>query len=186
MRTKLPPECKIHTHSEPQLTVWQLLEREGLLDHVYTETWLWYTLSPQLRQQRERERDLLQATRIAGYTPPRLKRRTRPDPCLYLTTLRGSHYRLHADGSVQIWKRNPPQLGIGGGGWGWYLAAGHSPRWLWAIRSALLLRSFRVENAADGTTEPEATTELVTTSPPALLGERSPEATVYTQRSLFD
>src|SRR5881409_1871597 len=107
MRKKHPPEFKAHRYSD--LTVWELLEREGLLDRAYSETWLWWTLSSKLRRQRERERQTLQAARIAGYTPPRTPRRKPPDPWLYLTTTRGTHYRLHADGTIQIWKRNPPQ-----------------------------------------------------------------------------
>jgi hypothetical protein len=91
---------------------------------------LWYTLPPKLRRRYQRERQALAATRIAGYTPPRIQRRKAPDPWLYLTTMRGTSYRLHPDGSIQIWKRNPPQPGIGGGGWGWYQTSSRGIRWL--------------------------------------------------------
>jgi hypothetical protein len=37
MAKKLPPEYKVHIHRDPTLTVWVLLEREGLLDRVYAD-----------------------------------------------------------------------------------------------------------------------------------------------------
>ena len=148
MPKKLPPECKVHTRRDPALTVWMLSEHEGLLDRVYTDAWVWYTLSPKLQRRYQRERQALEATRIAGYTPPRIACRKAPDPWLYLTTRRGTYYRLHPDGRIQIWKRNPPIPGIAGGGWGWYQTSSRGIRWLWAISSAVFLRHIRVVCAA--------------------------------------
>jgi hypothetical protein len=97
---------------------------------------------------------------------------------LYLTTTRGTHYRLHGDGTIQIWKRNPPQAGIGGGGWDWYLAWSRSVRWLSAISSALFLRSVRAQCAA-------ADAQAVPLAAAAAPGDHH-TAGVYTQLSLFD
>jgi hypothetical protein len=174
MAKKVPPVCKTHAHIN--VTVWELLEREGLLDRSYSETWLWCTLSPKQRRQHERERQMLQAARIAGYTPPRTQRRKMPDLWLYLTTTRGTHYRLHGDAAIQIWKRNPPQPGIGGGGWGWYAASSRGVRWLSAISSALFLRSVRAECAA-------ADAQAV---PLAAAPASDCTADIYIQLSLFD
>jgi hypothetical protein len=180
MAKKLPPEYKVHTHRDPTLTVWVLLEREGLMERVYTDAWVWYALSPKLRRRYQRERRALETTRIAGYTPPRIQRRKTPDLWLYLTTLRGTNYRLHPDGSIQIWKRNPPQPGIGGGGWGWYQTSSRGIRWLWAISSAVFLRHVRVACAAADATQ------IAPTAVAAQPDDRQGAAGHYMQLPLFD
>lgn len=177
MSKRSPPDLR--KHRVLNVSVWELLEREGLLDRVYIQDWLWVTLSPQLRRRRERERQLLQATALLGYTPPRTQRGAIVDPWLYLTTARRQTYRLHPDGAVQIWKRNPPQPGIGGGGWGWYLTARARLRWLWLLSNALSLRELRAM-PADGEVEsmPARTDDPPVDSMVILPG--------YTQLSLFD
>jgi hypothetical protein len=170
MRPKHPPEFGTHRVSE--CTVWELLEREGLLDLAYFERSA--GLPRRVRTRRERERGLLEHTQLAGYTPPRPSRRSSPDLWLYLTTRRSVHYRLAPDGAVQVWTRTPPLRGVSGGGRSWQPTFGARTRWLAAVSAALLLRHLRatavsesvarVENAALAPAPDQATHTVSLTS----------------------
>jgi hypothetical protein len=182
MHRKSPPE--FGTHRVSRCTVWELLEREGLLDLAYFERSA--GLPRRVRTRRERERALLEHTQLAGYTPPRTSRRTSPDPWLYLTTRRSVHYRLAPDGAVQVWTRTPPLRGVSGGGRSWQPTFGARTRWLAAVSAALLLRHLRaraepesVALAENASLAPAPTEAIHTISLASAIA-------TYHQLSLFD
>lgn len=120
---RLPKQCRNHPHVD--LSLWDVLDREGLLDGLHRDL-RWQSFSDKKKQRRlDRVVRLLKETSIAGYTPPRLKRRgtAEPDPWLYLTTRRGKMFRLRPGRALEQWKRvsSIPGYSSGGNGnLGWH------------------------------------------------------------------
>jgi hypothetical protein len=176
---RLPKQCRNHLHVD--LSLWDVLEREGLLDGLRRDL-RWQSFSDKKEQRRlDRVVRLLKETHIAGYTPPRLKRRGKaePDPWLYLTTRRGEIFRLRPGWALEQWKRAPSLPGCstdGNGNLGWHPTTARA-NWLRELQHQLERAWYAASAAGDRAIE---STE--TPAPPAQPADVTP---AYTQLPLF-
>lgn len=175
---RLPKQCRNHPHTD--LSLWDVLEREGLLDGLYRDL-RWQSLSDKKHQHRlDRTVRLLKETYIAGYTPPRKRRgKAEADLWLYLTTRRGEIFRLRPGWGLEQWKRAPTLPGCstgGNGNLGWHPTIARA-NWLREVQHQLERAWYAASAAGDRASE--------ATEAPALPAQTEDTSASYTQLPLF-